>query len=72
MNWTTKKVYLTFLRGCSIQEGDLFKRMVISRAYGILLPYLAHKIRQEGNFHGVHFHTKLEFFYSVVLGSRYS
>ena len=36
MNWTTEGVYLTFLRGCSIQEGDLFKRVVISRAYGIL------------------------------------
>ena len=24
MNWTTEGVYLTFLRGCPIQEGDLF------------------------------------------------
>ena len=35
MNWTTEGAYLTFLRGYSIQEGDLFKRVVISRAYGM-------------------------------------
>ena len=29
-------VYSKFLRGCSIQEGDLFKRVVISSAYGTL------------------------------------
>ena len=41
MNWTTEGVYLTFLRGCSIQEGDLCKRVVILRAYGNYLAELS-------------------------------
>ena len=36
-------VYLTFLRGCSIQEVDLFKRVLISRAYGIKNHTTLHK-----------------------------
>ena len=35
MNWTTEGVYLTFWEGVLFKKGDLFKRVVMSRVYGL-------------------------------------
>ena len=43
MNWTTEGVYLTFREGVLFMKGDLFKRVLISRAYGIKNHTTLHK-----------------------------